>query len=83
MRDHRQLVVVEVRYRHGVTPVSPAASIGSAKRERISRATECFLQQHPGLNEHAVRFDVVAVSGSLIDPTLRWLPAAFDCSDRT
>lgn len=82
MRDGRQLVVVETRYRRRIVPVKPAESITVAKRKRIARAAESFLQRHPEYRDHAVRFDVVAVSGPLENPCVEWLRSAFEGGER-
>jgi len=83
MEDGPQLVIVEIRYRRRLVPVAPAESIGLRKRERLARAAQYFLQCHDRYREHPLRFDVVAVSGSLDRPRLQWIPAAFDYSDRS
>lgn len=82
MQDGRQLVVVETRYRRRISPVTPADSVTVAKRERIARATEAFLQRHPRYDNLSLRFDFVAVSGPLNHPVVEWLTAAFDCTRR-
>lgn len=82
MEDGPRLVIVEIRYRRRAAPVAAAESITPAKRERLARAAQYFLQCHERYAEHPLRFDVVAVSGSLDNPRLQWLPAAFDYSDR-
>ncbi len=81
MEDGQQLVIVEIRYRRRAAPMGPAESITSRKRERLARAAQYFLQCHDDYGEHPLRFDVVAVSGSLEQPRLQWIPAAFDYSD--
>lgn len=82
MRHDQQLVIVEIRYRRQVTPVSPTESITRQKRERIARAAECFLRDQPQFDERPLRFDVVGITGPLSRPEIRWLRAAFDCSPR-
>lgn len=82
MEDGPQLVIVEIRYRRRAAPMGPAESITSRKRERLARAAQYFLQCHDRYGERPLRFDVVAVSGSLEQPRLQWIPAAFDYSDR-
>ena len=81
MKDARQLVVVEIRYRRHVVPVSPVESITPNKRARIARAAERFMQEYPHFDEHQLRFDVVAMSGPLRRPDVLWLRSAFDCSE--
>jgi putative endonuclease len=66
------LVFVEVRARAGVDHGGAAASIGWAKRQRLVRAAQHYLQRFS--SPPPCRFDVVAIEGQ----TIEWLPAAFD-----
>jgi putative endonuclease len=77
MRDGDTLVVVEVRSRADADHGRPEETIGAAKRRRIARATQWFVQDHPAL-DLPVRFDVVAVLDGPAGPELDWLRAAFD-----
>jgi putative endonuclease len=82
MRDGSLLVVVEIRYRCNPGPVPPEATVGIAKRRKILRATRHFLQQAPALQDCAVRFDILALSGPLDRAKLQWLRGAFDGEGR-
>lgn len=76
MRDGDTLVVTEVRYR--ASGVEDALySIGFQKRQRLRRATLKFLQDNPALAEWPLRFDVVAIGGSLNEPQITWIADAF------
>ena len=44
----------------------------------MDAAARHFLATHPGLAQRAMRFDVVAISGSDTDNGIRWIRAAFD-----
>ncbi len=71
------LVVVEVRYRDGMSHGSAAESVDGAKRRRITRATQHFLQAHAEHRRRPLRFDVVAVMGSQEPPAVEWIKDAF------
>jgi putative endonuclease len=78
MRDRDTLVFVEVRYRrHGAFGGS-AASVGTAKRERLMKAAQLFLQAHPELAALPCRFDVLAFDGERDAPQCDWQRGAFD-----
>lgn len=47
MRDSDALVFVEVRHRRNRSFGGGAASVGAAKRARLQRAAQLFLQAHP------------------------------------
>lgn len=66
------LIFVEVRARAGAGHGGAAASISSAKRQRIVRTAMHYLVRWPA--PPPCRFDVVTVDGGRIE----WLPAAFD-----
>jgi putative endonuclease len=73
MRDRDgTLVFVEVRVRGDARFGGAAASIGSAKRQRLVFAASHFLRRLA--DPPPCRFDVVAVDGERIE----WLRAAFD-----
>ena len=78
MRDGETLVFVEVRYRRAPDFGGGAASIGPAKRVKLMRAAEGFLQAHPRLAAMPCRFDVVAFDGDADAPRHEWRRAAFE-----
>ncbi|HET9836443.1 MAG TPA: YraN family protein [Rhodanobacteraceae bacterium] len=80
MRDSDVLVFVEVRYRRHRAFGGGAASVGTAKQERIARAAQAFLQAHPKLSELPCRFDVVAFDGEARTAECEWMRAAFEVS---
>jgi putative endonuclease len=79
--DEAAVVVAEVRYRARPDPVAPAASVTFRKRRRLARAAAHFLQRHARFRDHAVRFDVLALTGPLDDPRCEWLRGAFTLDD--
>lgn len=78
VRDGEVLVFVEVRYRGDARFGGGAASIGAAKRARLVRAAQGFLQAHPRLASLPCRFDVVAFDGAADAPACDWQRAAFE-----
>ncbi|RYZ97535.1 MAG: YraN family protein, partial [Moraxellaceae bacterium] len=74
------LVFVEVRQRKAKSMVSAQESITAAKRRKIIKTAQGFLQQHSEYDDYDCRFDVMAYIGA---PTLdtdqpEWIQAAFD-----
>lgn len=80
MRDRDTLVFVEVRYRRHARFGGGAASIGAAKREKLVRAAQGFLQAYPQFASMPCRFDVVAFDGDADAPSCEWQRAAFETS---
>ena len=71
-RDGAELVFVEVRSREAGAQVSAAASISAAKREKIRKTAQVYLQQHYRILPPC-RFDAVCIDGA----DITWLRAAF------
>jgi putative endonuclease len=78
MREGDTLVFVEVRYRRHAGFGGGAASVGPAKREKLTRAAQGFLQAHPKLAKLPCRFDVIAFDGIADAPSCDWQRGAFD-----
>jgi len=75
-KDQDEVVFVEVRARATRGFGGAAASVGGAKRRKLIKAAQLWLQARGWGG--ACRFDVVAVDGG----RLEHLPAAFDASAR-
>jgi putative endonuclease len=81
MRDRAgPIVFVEVRYRGVTARGDGAASVGPAKRAKLLRVAALYLQAHPRLADADCRFDVVACSGTPVQPRFDWIRAAFDAN---
>lgn len=78
LRDGPTLVFAEVRYRRDPRFGGSAASVGAAKRTKLTRAAQGFLQAHPRLAALPCRFDVVAFDGDADAPACDWQRAAFE-----
>jgi putative endonuclease len=74
MMDGAVLVIVEVRYRKSEQFGGALASITRKKQARIIAATQHYAIIN-NLNNYAIRFDVVAVSG--VNNRLDWIKNAF------
>lgn len=78
MRDGTAVVFVEVRYRRDARFGGGAASVGPAKRAKLTRAAAGFLAAHPRLASLPCRFDVIAFDGNADAPACSWQRAAFE-----
>ena len=65
MRDGKQLVFVEVRFRKSALFGGAEASITAIKCQRLKAAAAAYMQTHRLTNNTAARFDMVALSGDL------------------
>jgi putative endonuclease len=78
MQDVEQWVFVEVRQRKTMSFGGAAASISVAKQLKLRRQAQRILQDHFGSRPWpSVRFDVIAIEGSVEDGKINWIPSAF------
>ncbi len=75
-KEGDEIVFVEVRARSSRDFGGAAASVGGAKRRKLIRAANLWLQARGW--DGACRFDVVALDGA----RLEHIPSAFDASGR-
>ncbi len=75
-RDKDEIVFVEVRSRASSSFGGAAASVGGAKRRKLIRAAQLWIQVHG--YDGPCRFDVVALDAGRAEH----IPAAFDGSGR-
>ena len=79
MLDADTVVFVEVRYRRYSAWGGAAASVDARKREKLSRATQLFLQQESRWAKYPCRFDVIAINADGQAPAqLDWIQNAVD-----
>ena len=76
--DDLHIAFIEVRYRQSFGFGNAGLSIAAAKRRRITRCAQGFLQQHPKWRSHPCRFDVIAYDAGLNSREPYWLRAAFE-----
>jgi putative endonuclease len=62
LRRGRTVVFCEVKAKLGARYGDPAEMVGAAKQDRLRRAAEAWLAEHPEAREWEVRFDVVSVT---------------------
>jgi len=72
MKDGSALVIVEVRYRKSDVYGSALESVTLTKQKKIIAATQYYLSAVK--TDTAVRFDIVAISGS---GAINWIKNAF------
>lgn len=80
MHDRDNLVFVEVRYRRESRYGSSAESVDRRKQARITACARFFIQRHPQSGNRPCRFDVMAISGDLLQPRIEWIRDAFPAS---
>lgn len=71
MRDKKQLVFVEVRYRNSPTFGSALETVTRKKQKKIIAAAQYYLQKYCKSVDY--RFDVVGITHN----ELHWVPSAF------
>jgi putative endonuclease len=76
MQERGCLVIVEVRYRYSDEYGGALPSVTHTKLQRIAKAMQALLLQHRELRELPLRFDVLALSGPLNAPKVRWCKRA-------
>ncbi len=76
-RDRQTLVFVEVKTRRGNRFGSPFDAVDNRKQQQICRTALAYLTAH-GLEESAVRFDVVAVYLDEGQPRIELMKNAFE-----
>jgi len=83
MREQRQLIIVEVRYRAVVGRISPAQTITRGKQTRLARAAAFWLGMNPAFADWPVRFDVVTLVGPLSSASIAWERGAIEFDDES
>jgi len=77
MRDGKNTVFVEVRYRRSDRFGSSAESVDWRKQAKLLATAEHYLQQHPKAAQSACRFDVVALTTENTQQKIQWITDAF------
>lgn len=78
-RDAHFLVFAEVKTRESGSLVNPLEAVTAAKRRRLIRTAQCYLQKYPA--DLQPRFDVAAVTAEHGVPVaVRYLEDAFCCT---
>ena len=77
MRDGRDLVFVEVRYRGSRRFAGSAETIDYHKQSKLAATAMHYLQSHPDAAARPSRFDVVAIDAELGENRWEWIRNAF------
>ena len=77
MHDHDHMVFVEVRFRRNHRYGNGAESVNATKQGKLIKTALYYLQQHPKMAKHPVRFDVVSISAIDGQPKIDWIKNAF------
>ncbi|MFD1260055.1 YraN family protein [Entomomonas asaccharolytica] len=77
MTDKQSVIFIEVRYRKQTSWGEPAETVTYSKRQKLIKAASLFLQQNNSFSAKPCRFDVIAMTGELKNPAIRWLTNAF------
>lgn len=78
LRDADGVVFVEVRYRNNRAHGDGTSSVGAAKRTRLVRAAQTWLQANPQYASAQCRFDVISCAGGTDRAQFEWTRNAFD-----
>lgn len=81
MREGATLAFVEVRYRSNPRFGGGAVSVDAAKRRKIARASQAWLNSHRQYANAACRFDVVAATPGADGVACEWIRSAFTLDD--
>ncbi len=77
MREHDQIVFVEVRFRRHNRYGSGADSVTANKQDKLIKTALYYLQQHPKQAKYPLRFDVISVSAADGQTDVEWIKDAF------
>ena len=77
MRDGRDLVFVEVRYRGNRRFAGGAETIDRRKQSKLAATAMHYLQSHPDAAVRPARFDVVAIDAAAGEDRWEWIRNAF------
>jgi putative endonuclease len=72
------IVFAEVRYRNAHAHGDGTASVGTAKRSKLVRTAQIWLQQNSQHAARPCRFDVIGCGGTPAHPQFEWTRNAFD-----
>jgi len=80
LRDGDCTVFAEVRFRGTHARGDGTNSVGHAKRRKIVRTAQAWLQQNPRAANGPCRFDVIGCGGAPTAPHFDWTRNAFDAA---
>jgi putative endonuclease len=72
-------VFVEVKSRFASGRGLPQEAVTWAKRKRLTRLAQWYIKQHR-LHRQPARFDVIAITWQGSEPSIQWIPNAFEAA---
>lgn len=81
MQDANELVFVEVRFRKNQSFGGGAESVTASKRKKMANAAQAWLSSHKAFQNHACRFDVIALDWHQNAFRIDWIKSAFSLDD--
>lgn len=77
MRDAREWVFVEVRFRRSNAYGGGLESVNRGKCRKLVKTAEHYMQSNHKIAFDSCRFDIIEVAGNLSSPTINWVKDAF------
>ncbi len=78
-RQGKTHVFVEVKSRFASGCGLPQEAVTWAKRKRLTRLAQWYIKQHR-LHHQPARFDVIAITWQGNEPSIQWIPNAFEAT---
>ena len=75
--DKEILTFIEVRYRKSEQYLAVVETIDEHKCRKIIISSEYYLSKHKSYRSHQCRYDVIAITGELNKPVIKWIKNAF------
>ena len=75
--DKETLVFTEVRYRKNEQFLNAIETIDEYKCRKIIKTSEVFLNKYKKYQSYYCRFDVIAITGEINNPAIKWIKSAF------
>jgi len=81
MRDGKELVFVEVRFRRNQSFGGGTASVTTSKQKKMVNAAQAWLSTHAQYSNASCRFDVIAIDMHQNALRIDWIKSAFSLDD--
>lgn len=72
------LILAEVKYRRNIKSGMPQEAVGISKQRSICRAFDYYRIKHGIEYDRRVRFDVIAILGTMENHNITWIKNAFE-----
>jgi putative endonuclease len=81
MRDHEDIIFVEVRLRNNKNYADAIESVNLIKQKKIIKTAMHYLYKYNLLDEVNCRFDIIGISYAHTKATIEWIQDAFLADD--